>query len=625
MALGRAVRLLAAAAVGSIAFALYYSTLLPGFDFGDTPSFQVMAGAPAVSPRDAYPLYFAVGRLFAAVIQDPARALNVASAVEGALACSLLLLLAIELGASLPAAAAGTLFFAGSYTFWSQSVLAEVYALHMCGIAATMILLVRWGKVPTTARLTWFLAAYALAFGNHLSMILLAPAYALFALAAAPRGWRSLLTGRIVGLALLLAAAGAAQYLWNLHSLWRMPLAPLSGADAVRTFWFDVTKSDWRETMVLNVPASMTLERLQMYGFDAVQQFGPAGLLLAAAGVCALAARGRRHGLLIGGAYIVNVMFALAYNVGDSHVFFLPAHLMVALLIAAGVTFLGRRRPVREVVALLACAIAAARIYHEYPALDRSADVRPSHVLGALTAGIDDRNGILLADMNWQIQNGLTYYAKEVNPILVWARMPDVLLYAPALIRDNHAIGRDVALTERAATELQISYGPLFATTSDSRIHTATMSEMVAGLAPGTPYVVCVLKPTHEFRIDRTDLTHSLEALTGGALHAFPDVEYLALAGLTGSAPAAIAAGNRPFRRSLSLNGLAVELRMESWLAFDTIRRMGFGQVVAGRHHALIVERGVSFVAMDPSGRPLQSAYFANIFAAQPRFVVQAR
>jgi hypothetical protein len=60
---------------------------------------------------------------------------------------------------------------------------------------------------------------------------------------------------------------------------------------------------------------------------------------------------------------------------------------------------------------------------------------------------------------------------------------------------------------------------------------------------------------------------------------------------------------------------------MESWLAADTIRRMGFGHVVAGRHHALIVERGVSFVALDQTGVALQRAYASSIFAPQPRYL----
>jgi hypothetical protein len=62
---------------------------------------------------------------------------------------------------------------------------------------------------------------------------------------------------------------------------------------------------------------------------------------------------------------------------------------------------------------------------------------------------------------------------------------------------------------------------------------------------------------------------------------------------------------------------------MEAWLAADTIRRMGFGHVIVRRHHTLIVERGVSFVAFDETGRPTRTAYAANIFAPQVRFVIR--
>jgi hypothetical protein len=64
--------------------------------------------------------------------------------------------------------------------------------------------------------------------------------------------------------------------------------------------------------------------------------------------------------------------------------------------------------------------------------------------------------------------------------------------------------------------------------------------------------------------------------------------------------------------------GVPVEIRMESWLPSDTIRRMGFGHVVAARQHTLIVERGVSFVAFDDAAQP-RTAYASNIYAPQPR------
>jgi hypothetical protein len=49
-----------------------------------------------------------------------------------------------------------------------------------------------------------------------------------------------------------------------------------------------------------------------------------------------------------------------------------------------------------------------------------------------------------------------------------------------------------------------------------------------------------------------------------------------------GLAPVLVAAGDRPFRRNVVVEGVPVEVRMESWLVSDTIRRMGPEKVVPG-------------------------------------------
>ena len=102
-----------------------------------------------------------------------------------------------------------------------------------------------------------------------------------------------------------------------------------------------------------------------------------------------------------------------------------------------------------------------------------------------------------------------------------------------------------------------------------------------------------------------------------------PENSYAIVAGLAGEPPSAVIAANRPFRERVVLGDVPVDIRMESWLSVDTIRRMGFGHVIAARQHTLIVERGVSFAAFDASGRALRTAYASNIFAPQPRYVVQ--
>jgi hypothetical protein len=131
-----------------------------------------------------------------------------------------------------------------------------------------------------------------------------------------------------------------------------------------------------------------------------------------------------------------------------------------------------------------------------------------------------------------------------------------------------------------------------------------------------------VLRPTGGFVIDYGDLDRAIRALTGGRAPTVQGPDYVVLAGRVGTAPVLFQASTDPFRRRVRLDGVAVDVRMESWLAFDTIRRMGFGHVIANRHHSLIVERGISLVTLDDDGRPLRTAYAAGIFAPQPRYVV---
>jgi hypothetical protein len=619
--------LLAALASAALSFVLYRATLLPGVDFGDTGSFQTMVGSPLITPRDGYPLYFALGTAMLWLTKaEPAHALNLASAIEGAAACGLIVLVAAELSGSVAAALGVALLFGASYTFWSQAIIAEVYSLHIAFVALTLLLLLRWASVPGTGRLFLFFAVFALGFGNHLSMILLLPGYTIFLLLMAPRGWRSMFAPRIIAMAAVCAAAGALQYGWNLRTLWLLPDPPHGVGEALQRFWFDVTKSDWRDTMVMNVPQSRFGDHLAMYWFDLRQQFGLAVPVLAAVGLFRLALIDGRRALLLFTLFAVNVAFAYSYNVGDAHVFYLPSHLLLALMIAPAITLAGRfggRGPL--IAGTLLALYAGARAYHDFPALDRSQDRRPSAVVHALTAGLDDRRDILLTDLNWQIGNGLSYVAKEERPEIAYARLPDVFLYAPALVADNRAIGRSVVATPRARATLEAAYGPLLDITRDERVPVTGFADAVAAVVPGTRYVLCVLKPSGDLPVNTSELSTALATLTSNQAAPLPAGDYLAVAGIAGQAPDLVAAGDRPFRREFALNGIRVEVRMDSWLVSDTIRRMGFGHVVVARQHTLIVERGVSFAAFDDHGTALRTAYASNIYGPQARYLIDSR
>jgi len=633
-------KLAPAALTAAAAFALYRATLLPGVDFGDTGSFQATVGSIVLTPRDGYPLYFAIGNVFLRLIGgDPAHVLNLVSAIEGAIACGLVVLVASELSGTLIGGLAAAVLFGGSYTFWSQATIAEVYALHLVLVNLTLLLLLWWQTSPSPVRLAWFFAIYALGFGNHLSMVLLLPTYTVFLLITAPRklgGWRWLLRSRIIAMATGFALLGALQYTWNVRGLWAAPQPPTSLGDAFSRFWFDVTKADWRDTMVLSVPRSMLGDHLRMYIFDLRQQFGTGVPIVSAAGLAWLTASDWRRGLLVAGTYVANVLFAYSYNVGDSHVFYLPSHLIVALLAACGavacVRLLARAWPdgvgdrPRALVSIASAALllyATVRVFRDYPALDRSQDARPSRVLSALTDGLDDRSSVLAVDLNWQVANGLSYFTKEVRPRVATIRAAEMLPYAPALIHDNAAIGRQIVATGRAQRLLQTAYGPLLSTPADDRVAPPRWVDVVSTIPAGTRYAMCILKPTRENVLDSDDVAAALRALTGGAVRTLPAGDYTALSGRVGEPPLLAVGSDDPFTRSLAIDGTPVEIRMESWLAADTIRRMGFGHVIAGRRHTLIIERGMSLAAFDERGAATHTVYAAGIFAFEPRYVVR--
>jgi len=615
------------ALIGTASFLLYYSTLLPGLDFGDTASFQAGVGEIELTPRQAYPLYYALGNLALALSgSEPARALNLASAVAAAFAVAIFVWVAADLTGSLAAAAAAGLWLAGSYTFWTQAIIAEVYTLHLALVGLVLAAIIWWDRRRTLPRLSLVFATYALTFGNHLMSILLLPALALF-IATAPGGLRILLAPRTLVIAMLCAVAGALQYTWNLSSLWHLPDVDWTFSSLARAFWFDVTKSDWRDTMILSVHPAALRRRPAMYLFELQQQVGPIGIAAASVGAIALLRRWRT-GLLVWTAYLPAVVFAATYNVGDAHVFFLPSHYCLMLAIAGGIAaalaLVDAKLPMgaAKVTAMaLALSVPAWRAWDTWPAVDRHDDKRPIQWLARLTEGLDHRT-LVLGDVNWQLENGLDYYVRRLHPELNAVRAGGTLLTLPFLIHDNLAAGSEVVATPVARDRMAAAYGGLFEFSPDKRIPVVTLEARLANLASGTPYVLTLLAPSPALPFDQQELAQAAAFLTARTAALGREPSYTVMAGLVGSRPTLLRRSDQPFRERFRLGSLAIDLRMESWLPTDTIRRAGFGHVIVDRRHVLTLERGVSFVGFGQDGAVTRIEYASGLFAPLPRYRV---
>lgn len=637
--------------VATLAFWAYTQTLLPGVDLGDTGGFQAAVLWPEVSARQAYPLYYTLAKPFvtASAPDNPARALNLFSAVWAAAAVGLLTFLCASITRSLAAGVVSGLFLAFSYTFWTQAVIAEVYALHLALIGVCMLSLYAYAAAPTTRALAVVLAVYALSFGNHLAMILLLVPFAAFVMHTSGRP-RDLWTPGIVALALGIALAGTLQYWPNFMSIWGAIDSPAGWSDRIAAFWFDATKADWRESMVLGVRADQVGDRAAMWWFDARQQFGVAGLALALAGVAALWRLSRPWAVLAISTYVISTAFALTYNVGDSHVFFLPGHFVTALCAGSAIGFaqglwgepwqVRRASPspgspprlrggvswlVPHVLTVAVLGYAGWRGWETWPAVDRHEDRRGEQLIARLALGLSEQNALLVSQMNWQLENVLLYTGRYQRRDLAWVRLPDVLPHFPFLVEDNHGIARDLVMTAEAAADVAAAYGSRFTLVEDGGLPSPPgLSDLASQVPAGVPYVLAVLTPPREEYLDPDVMTAALTALTGGRMPPRIESAYELIAGITGERPQIYRASNRPFDARFRVLDEPFTVRMDSWLPTDTFRRAGFGQVLRGREHILILERGVNMVWLGLDGQPSPPFYAASLFAPKPRYRLPA-
>lgn len=642
----RAVASLGAAAA---AYGLYSATLLPGQDLGDTAVFQVIAavGAPPTA-RDGYPLYYFLARGAASADPvNPAGALNRLSARTAALAVGVLAWVAGGLTASPLVAIMAALLFGSSYTFWTQAIIAEVYALHLLLVMVSMAALLTWSQRPTLARLGLFFALYALAFGNHLSMVLLLPAFAASIVVEArhhPGGLRSVFRGRVVVLALASASAGALQYAGMLRLLWDIP-RPLSGVrEVLSAFWFDVTRADWRQTLVLGVRLDQVPDRLAMYVFELRQQFGGPAIAVAVLGAVMLVRSQPRRALMLTLAYAVTFLFAFTYNVGDTHVFYLSSHLVVALWFAYGlacvlaasaglVASTRARRVIRGALLTLVAAYVAWRVVDTYPAVDRSSDRRAERFFDAMTEGLTSSHDVLMADLNWQQIDGLAYYAAVTRPDVIWCQTADVLPHFPAFVRDNREIGRNIVFNRGARDRVVSAFGNAFGIQPDPRASASPLMRQLEAIPGGTPYVLTWLTPYQDAPVDRRELGEVLRVLTRGAHMPHIDAggRYVAVAGQVDSSPVLARSDSRPFRASADVNGSRLLVRFDAWLPFDSIRRSGFGHVIVGSTRSplvgwrdvLRIDRGLSLAILHRDGRAAQVFSRGGILESEERFLIQ--
>ncbi|HUV74707.1 MAG TPA: DUF2723 domain-containing protein [Anaerolineae bacterium] len=359
-------------AVFVLAFALYVRTLAPVVGAHDTFEFQVLSYELGIAHPTGYPLYIILGKLFTLLpLGNVAYRVNLSSALFAATAVVMLHAIIAELTRSRSAAALGALSFAFSYSFWSQAVEAEVYALNALLVSAICYLLLRtfardtnntpscrtslgeehkvhWsralGAIPRGQRMIVAVALiYGLSLTHHRTMLLLGPA--IIAYLTLRRAW-CLLTRR------------------SWIATFTAFLAPLVGVHLyIPIRWWQIQGSGmhWEQftNLILGTQFAAALrwdtalrdpERMAIFLRALLDQYPAPALLLATLGIIYLPwRRDSTHGyptwreglflLLAFGAYVA---FGLSYNVPDISLFLIPSYMIIAIALGVGVFALRR-------------------------------------------------------------------------------------------------------------------------------------------------------------------------------------------------------------------------------------------------------------------------------------------
>jgi tetratricopeptide (TPR) repeat protein len=252
------------------------------------------------------------------------------------------------------AGVAGALAFAFSREFWEQSVIAEVYSLNAFFVALCLLLLLRWKEMRENRRLYAFAFALGLSMGNHNTMQVLAPVFAVFIFCVDQRPW---MRWKQYAIAALLAILPLSVYLYLPIRSAANPPMDWGNPETWENF-LDVVLRRQYTFMFTENPRSVGLFLKQCWTFLSlyVQEFTPWLAWAPIIGAFALWRCSRASTVLVlatAGAVLFSVILVNDFSIEKeaiwvNNVFWIPVYMVAGILIGGLVDLLMCARQGRQ-------------------------------------------------------------------------------------------------------------------------------------------------------------------------------------------------------------------------------------------------------------------------------------
>ncbi len=434
-----------ASALGLAAFLLYAVTSCRTVNFIDSGELASVNSTLGIAHPTGYPLFTEIGWIFAhlplglRVIQK----LNLMAAFFCAGGIFLFFRLMLFLLSEFPGqkkpqvltkralyqyflpAAFGTLVLAASETYWSTATSIEVYPLHVFLVPVVMLLFLRSVSSEGSGRESLaFAYALGLSFTNHMTTILLAPAFLwLFFRRHGRSGFRRI--GRLVPPFLL----GLSAYLYLPIRARQAPVLNWGNPADLQHFLWHVSGKVYRVWIF----SSMEIARKQLAYFvnSLPDEFAYFPLILALVGFLSLIARSRQLWVFTLLLFAGCLAYSINYDINDIDSYFLLAYITISIWAAFGAARIvaimegGKYGGVAS-IGILASSIAVAA--YNYERVDES----DNRIVEAYTRDMLSHigpNGIIISSQ-WDYFVSAAYYLQLVENF-----RPDVTVVDKELMR----------------------------------------------------------------------------------------------------------------------------------------------------------------------------------------------
>ena len=314
-------------------FSVYLCTTAPVVYVGDSGEFTAAAFSLGIPHNSGYPLYSLVGKIFCMIpFGNVGFRMNLMSAFFAALTVFLIYDIIKEFTRNILCSLTAAGFLAFTPLFWSQTVSAEVYPLHVFFLALMTRLLWQWDQSKDFHKLLMFVFVTGLSFGNHMQTVMLAPPVLYFIISGDKKAIFSLRNFVAIAVFFILPLS---LYLY-------LPIRTQAGAvihwgdpDNIERFLAHVTATAHRGAYVFSAGFSQYLPRL----LDALKVIGlQYGILILLSMWGWMKLKSLRWKTFFAGIVLFDLVYTVFLNIISLEItpFTLPSVIVLAILMGVG-------------------------------------------------------------------------------------------------------------------------------------------------------------------------------------------------------------------------------------------------------------------------------------------------